>query len=404
MATFEDLEFYPGDPIFGLNDLFRADPRPQKVNLGVGIYLDELGRLPLPEAVGEAEVRLAQQQAPHGYLPMGGSPELVPLIQELVFGNPVTVPEPVEGLLERIATVQTLGGSGALKEGADFLHQLLGANRVVLSDPSWANHAAIFGGAGYQIGRYRYYHAVNHRVDIDGMLQDLAGLEPGTVVVLHACCHNPTGYDLDPEQWRRVAEAIQQVGAVAFLDMAYQGFWQGLEQDRVAVDTFVATGQRFFVGNSFSKNFGLYGERVGGLSVVCRDADEAKRVHSQLCKVIRTNYSCPPTHGAAVVTTVLGDPELRASWEAELAGMRSRIRTMREELVDGLRAAGVDSMDFVLHQNGMFSYSGLNVEQMVRLREDHGVYGTDDGRICVAGLNEENVEYVARAIAAVVKG
>ncbi|MEL4503650.1 amino acid aminotransferase [Luteococcus sp. H138] len=413
MATFEDLELYPGDPIFGLTDMFRADPRPQKVNLGVGVYLDELGRLPLPQAVGEAEKRLAEQQAPHGYLPMGGSPELVPLIQQLVFGAPspepvegnsATAPEPVEGLLERVATVQTLGGSGALKEGADFLHQLMGASTVALSDPSWANHAAIFGGAGYDVVRYRYYDAVNHRVDIDGMLADIAALRPGTVVVLHACCHNPTGYDPAAEDWPRIADAVAQTGAIAFLDMAYQGFSRGLAEDRLAVDAFGASGQRFFVGNSFSKNFGLYGERIGGLSVVCRDADEAQRVHSQLCKVIRTNYSCPPSHGAAIVTTVLGDAELRVSWEAELAGMRSRIRTMREALAAGLRAAGAEQMDFVLQQNGMFSYSGLSVEQMHRLRTDHGVYGTDDGRICVAGLNEENVGYVAKAIAAVVKG
>ncbi|MDN5564723.1 MAG: aspartate/tyrosine/aromatic aminotransferase, partial [Luteococcus sp.] len=397
MATFDDVEFYPGDPIFGLTDMFNADDREQKVNLGVGIYLDEMGRLPLPQAVGVAEKRLAEQGAPHGYIPMGGLPSFIPADQELVFGADAAVV--AEG---RIATVQTLGGSGALKEAADFLHVLMDANVVALSDPSWANHAAIFGGAGYDVVRYRYYDAANRRVDVDGMLEDLAALQPGAVVVLHACCHNPTGYDLDAEQWVRVTEAVEQAGAIAFLDMAYQGFSRGLDEDRVAVDTFVASGQRFFVGNSFSKNFGLYGERIGGLSLVCRDADEARRVSSQLCKVVRANYSCPPAHGAQIVTTVLADAELRASWEAELAAMRDRIRAVREALTAGLHEAGVADMDFVLDQNGMFSYSGLSAEQMQRLRTEHGVYGTDEGRICVAGLNEDNVGYVAKAIAAVV--
>ncbi|ROR54360.1 aromatic-amino-acid transaminase [Luteococcus japonicus] len=397
MATFDDVEFYPGDPIFGLTDMFNADDREQKVNLGVGIYLDEMGRLPLPQAVGVAEKRLAEQGASHNYIPMGGLPSFIPADQELVFGADAAVV--AEG---RIATVQTLGGSGALKEAADFLHVLMDANVVALSDPSWANHAAIFGGAGYDVVRYRYYDAANRRVDVDGMLEDLAALQPGAVVVLHACCHNPTGYDLDAEQWVRVTEAVEQAGAIAFLDMAYQGFSRGLDEDRVAVDTFVASGQRFFVGNSFSKNFGLYGERIGGLSLVCRDADEARRVSSQLCKVVRANYSCPPAHGAQIVTTVLADAELRASWEAELAAMRDRIRAVREALTAGLHEAGVTDMDFVLDQNGMFSYSGLSAEQMQRLRTEHGVYGTDEGRICVAGLNEDNVGYVAKAIAAVV--
>ncbi|MGO4956779.1 amino acid aminotransferase [Luteococcus sp. Sow4_B9] len=409
MPSFDDLEFYPGDPIFGLTDLFRADERPDKVNLGVGIYLDELGRLPLPEAVRLAEQRLAEQPAPRGYLPMGGDPQLVQLVQQMVFGLPSadesSTPEPVEGLdplHQRIATVQTLGGSGALKEGADFLRALLGASTVALSDPSWANHAAIFGGAGYEVVSYRYHDAQNHRVDVDGMVEDLLAMVPGTVVVLHACCHNPTGYDLSADEWVRVAEACAQRELVPFLDMAYQGFSRGLDEDRVAVDTFVATGQRFFVGNSFSKNIGLYGERIGGLSVVCASRDEATRVHSQLCRVIRTNYSCPPSHGAQVVKLVLSDADLRASWEAELEQMRLRIRRMREALDAGLRAEGIETMGFVTEQAGMFSYCGLDVEQMHRLRSEHGVYGTDDGRLCVAGLNEDNVGYVAKAIAAVV--
>lgn len=397
MASPDDLEFYPGDPIFGLNDLFRADTRPSKVNLGVGVYLDELGRLPLPRAVATAEQRLAEQSAPRGYLPMAGDPELLPLVQELVFGaGSLPLQE------KRVASVQTLGGSGALKEGADFLHGLLGASTATLSDPSWANHSAIFGGAGYEVTSYRYHDAVGHRVDVDGMLADLAALQPGTVVVLHACCHNPTGHDLTGDEWVRVAEAVERSGAVAFLDMAYQGFSHGLEADRVAVEAFVASGQRFFVGNSFSKNLGLYGERVGALHVVCRDEQESATVLSQLARVVRTNYSCPPVHGAAIVKMVLGDPELRASWTAELDAMRERIRGMREQLVAGLAQRGVD-FGFVAEQAGMFSYCGLSVEQMHRLRTDHGVYGTDDGRICVAGLNQDNLDTVVAAIADVVQ-
>ena len=396
MATFDDLEFYPGDPILGLVDLYAADTHVDKVNLGVGIYLDELGRLPLPKAVRAAEERMAEDLGPRGYIPIGGLPAFVEQTQKVVFG--VGSPLLAEG---RVASVQTLGGSGALKEGADFLHALLGASTVALSSPTWGNHAAIFEGAGYEVVRYRYYDEADHGVDYAGLIVDLGNLQAGTVVILHACCHNPTGYDLTPEQWQKVAAVCEERQLVPFLDMAYQGFAAGLDADRVAVDTFVASGQRFFVGNSFSKTFGLYGERVGGLHVVCASADEAKRVESQLCKVIRTNYSNPPTHGAQIVATVLADAELGASWLSELDAMRVRIRQMRVRLVEGLRAQGVTDMDFITDQNGMFSFSGLSTEQMHRLRSDFGVYGTDDGRLCVAGLNDENVDVVAKAIAGV---
>lgn len=395
MASFDDITFYPGDPILGLADLYAADTHPEKVNLGVGIYLDEQGRLPLPASVEQAERRLAEAPAPRGYIPIGGLPSFVEQTRSVVFGSSPTVE------LDRVATVQTLGGSGALKEGADFLRELLGADRMVMSDPSWANHSAIFEGAGYRVDHYRYYDPQVRAVDFPGMLADLGTAQAGTVVILHACCHNPTGYDLTAEQWRQVADICQQRDLMAFLDMAYQGFAQGLEADRTAVDIFAASGQRFCVGNSFSKTFGLYGERVGALHLVCRDADEATRVRSQLCRVIRTNYSNPPTHGAAVVASVLADPELRAGWQAELAEMRERIRQMRQALVAGLREQGINDMGFVLEQNGMFSYSGLTVAQMRSLRSDFGVYGTDDGRMCVAGLNQDNAAVVARAIAKV---
>ncbi|GAA1391980.1 amino acid aminotransferase [Luteococcus peritonei] len=396
MPSYDDIEYYPGDPILGLADLYAADTHPQKVNLGVGIYLDEQGRLPLPECVEVAERRIAANPAPRGYIPIGGLPDYVARTQEVVFGADSPLLEQ-----QRVASVQTLGGSGALKEGADFLRGLLGASKMIMSNPSWANHQAIFEGAGYEVGRYRYHDDEAHGVDVDGMLADLAAAEPGTVVVLHACCHNPTGYDIDEAQWRQVAEGAKRRELVPFLDMAYQGFAEGLEADRVAIRVFAESGQRFCVGNSFSKTFGLYGERVGALHLVCRDDEEAVRVRSQLCRVIRTNYSNPPTHGARVVSEVLGDEQLRASWETELAGMRERIRRMREALVTGLREEGVEDMDFVAEQNGMFSNSGLSVAQMHQLRSDFGVYGTDDGRMCVAGLNEDNVQVVARAIAQV---
>lgn len=393
--SYDDLEFYPGDPILGLTDMFAADTRPEKVNLGVGIYLDELGRLPLPQCVHVAEERIAEQATPRGYIPIGGLPAYVEQTQRVVFGD--------EADLSRVASVQTLGGSGALKEAADFLHMLLGAKKLLVSDPSWANHRAIWETAGYEVGTYRYHDRENHSIDVDGMLEDLRGAETGTVVILHACCHNPTGYDLDREQWTAVVEACKAAELVPYIDMAYQGFADGLDEDRFAIDLFLASGQRFYVGNSFSKNFGLYGERVGALHAVCRDAEEAKRVRSQLTKLIRSNYSNPPRHGAEIVATVLADEELKASWLGEVKAMRDRIAGMRQRLAEALRAEGVD-MDFVVAQRGMFSYSGLTTEQMHRLRSDYGVYGTDDGRLCVAGLNEDNVATVAKAIAGVVKG
>lgn len=393
--SFETMEYYPGDPILGLTDLFAADQRANKVNLGVGIYLDELGRLPLPQCVHVAEERIADQATPRGYIPITGLPAFVEQARRVVFGD--------EADVSRVASVQTLGGSGALKEAADFLHAMLGATRVVVSDPSWANHQAIWEQAGYEVGQYRYHDRENHAIDFDGMLEDLRGEKAGTVVILHACCHNPTGYDLTREQWQQVVDVCHEQGLIAYLDMAYQGFADGLDEDRFAVDRFLASGQRFFVGNSFSKNFGLYGERVGALHAACKDADEARRVGSQLARIIRSNYSNPPRHGAEIAAVVLADDELKASWLGEVAEMRERIALMRRRLVDELHQRGV-SMDFIVQQRGMFSYSGLTTEQMHKLREEQGVYGTDDGRLCVAGLNEDNVATVADAIAAVVKG
>ena len=332
---------------------------------------------------------------PRGYLPINGLAGYTDAVKTLVFG--ASAPVITEG---RVATIQALGGTGALKVGADFLHRLSPAAKVLVSDPSWENHRALFGAAGFEIGTYRYYDAAARGIDFEGMLADLKAAAPGTIVVLHACCHNPTGYDLTAAQWEQVIATVKEKQLTAFLDMAYQGFSQGLEEDGATVRKFAAAGLAFFVATSFSKSFSLYGERVGALSVVCESKDEAERVMSQLKVVIRANYSNPPTHGATIVATALANPELRALWEKELGEMRGRIKAMRQQLADGLKAAGAN-MDFVVQQVGMFSYSGLSKEQMLRLRSEFGIYGTDKGRICVAALNSRNIDYVCQSIAKV---
>lgn len=400
MSVFTAVQAAPADPILGLTEAFVADKNPQKVNLGVGVYQDENGKLPLLGCVRLAEQRLSEDPKPRGYLPIHGLALYDDDVKFLVFG------EGSEAVTSgRVITAQALGGTGALKIGADFLHTLTPDAQVLVSDPSWENHQALFTRAGFNVAKYRYYDAEARGIDVGGMLADLQAATPGTIVVLHACCHNPTGYDLTPEQWDRVIETIKEGGLIPFLDMAYQGFGYGLDEDGAVVRKFAEQVGSFLVSTSFSKSFGLYGERVGGLSLVCTDAEEAQRVLSQVKVTIRTNYSNPPTHGAAIVTTVLADPELRAQWEAELAEMRTRIKAMRAALVEGLKAAGVeDDMSFITDQIGMFSYSGLTKDQMIRLREEFGVYGTNVGRICVAALNQGNIDYVAHAVAEVMKG
>jgi aromatic-amino-acid transaminase len=394
MSLFSAVEAAPADPILGLTEKFNADTDPRKVNLGVGVYQDASGKLPLLEAVRAAEARLAAEPKPRGYLPIDGMKLYDDDVKELVFGVGAEA-------LDRTVTVQALGGTGALKIGADFLRQVTGASTVLISSPSWENHRALFSRAGFEVGEYRYYDPAARGIDFAGMVADLRAAEPGTVVLLHACCHNPTGYDLDAEQWAQVIDLVKAGGLTAFLDMAYQGFAKSLDEDGAVVRAFAEAGLTFLCSTSFSKSFSLYGERVGALSIVCADAAEAKRVLSQLKIVVRTNYSNPPTHGAALVETVLRDPELRAQWVAELAAMRDRIKEMRQALVAGLRAEGIEDMGFIAEQVGMFSYSGLTKEQMIALREQHHVYGTDAGRICVAALNDRNVGYVSKAIAAV---
>jgi aromatic-amino-acid transaminase len=397
MTLFAAVELAPRDPILGLNEQFAADPNPAKVNLGVGVYFDDAGKLPLLACVKAAEQQLNDAAKPRGYLPIDGIAAYDKAVQRLVFGadSPVLA-------AGRVATVQALGGTGGLKVGADFLKKLNPDATVLISDPSWENHRALFTNAGFAVGIYGYYDAENRGVRFDEMLADLNAAKAGTIVVLHACCHNPTGYDLTAAQWDQVIAACQARGLVPFLDMAYQGFGDGIAEDGAVVQQFLASGQDFFVATSFSKSFSLYGERVGALSVVCASKDEAARVLSQLKITIRTNYSNPPTHGAQVVTTVLDTPALRAQWEQELAGMRQRIKQMRQLLADKLKAAGVkQDFSFITRQRGMFSYSGLSKAQMERLRSEFGVYGVDSGRICVAALNTGNIDYVVAAIAKV---
>ena len=398
MSLFTAVEMAPRDPILGLNEQFGADTNPAKVNLGVGVYYDDNGKLPLLECVQAAEKQMMESPKARGYLPIDGIAAYDSAVKGLVFG---VDSEPVTS--GRVATVQCIGGTGGLKVGADFLKRLNPDAKVMISDPSWENHRALFTNAGFTVESYPYYDAATRGINFDGMLAALNAAPAGTVVVLHACCHNPTGYDITAAQWDQVVAAVKANNLVAFLDMAYQGFGYGLEEDGAAVGKFVAAGLNFFVSTSFSKSFSLYGERVGGLSVVCESKEEAGRVLSQLKIVIRTNYSNPPIHGGTVVATVLNTPELRALWEKELGEMRVRIKAMRQKLVDGLKAAGVkEDMSFITQQIGMFSYSGLSKDQMVRLRNEFGVYGTDTGRMCVAALNSKNIDYVCASIAKVI--
>jgi aromatic-amino-acid transaminase len=402
MTLFATVEMAPRDPILGLNEQFNADPNPAKVNLGVGVYYDENGKLPLLQCVAAAEKALIEQGKPKGYLPIDGIAAYDKAVQDLVFGSQG---EAGKALVAsgRVATVQAIGGTGGLKVGADFLKRLNPGAKVMISDPSWENHRALFTNAGFAVEAYPYYDAASRGIDVAGMMAALNAAPAGTVVVLHACCHNPTGYDLTPTQWAEVVNTVKARGLVAFLDMAYQGFGEGIAQDGAVVGQFMAAGLDFFVSTSFSKSFSMYGERVGALSVVCESKEEAGRVLSQLKIVIRTNYSNPPTFGAQVVATVLNTPELRRLWEEELAGMRVRIKAMREQLVTKLQAAGVQGdLSFITRQKGMFSYSGLNKPQMERLRSEFGVYGVDSGRICVAALNAKNIDAVASAIATVI--
>ncbi|OYU12356.1 MAG: aromatic amino acid aminotransferase [Comamonadaceae bacterium PBBC1] len=398
MSLFSAVEMAPRDPILGLNEQYNADTNPNKVNLGVGVYFDDNGKLPLLQCVQAAEKTMMATPTARGYLPIDGIVAYDNAVKALVFGAESDVVKS-----GRVSTVQAIGGTGGLKIGADFLKKVSPNAKVLISDPSWENHRAIFVNAGFEVGTYAYYDAEKRGVNFDGMLASLNAADEGTIVVLHACCHNPTGYDITDAQWDQVIAVVKAKSLTAFLDMAYQGFGHGIAEDGAVIGKFVAAGLNIFVSTSFSKSFSLYGERVGALSVVASDKEEASRVLSQLKIAIRTNYSNPPIHGGAVVAAVLNNPELRAQWEQELAEMRVRIKAMRQKLVDSLKAAGVQQdMSFITSQIGMFSYSGLTKDQMVRLRSEFGVYGTDTGRMCVAALNSKNIDYVCAAIAKVV--
>ncbi len=387
----------PRDPILGLNEAFNADSRTTKVNLGVGVYFDDNGKIPLLNAVKVAEKARLEAMPSRGYQPIDGLAAYNQAVQVMLFGK--ESPLLAEG---KVVTAQALGGTGALKVGADYLKRLLPGATVYISDPSWENHRAIFETAGFPVDSYPYYDAATRGVNFAAMKSCLNSLQGGSIIVLHACCHNPTGADLSEAQWREIIEVIQARGLVPFIDMAYQGFADGIAEDALALNLFVASGLQFFVSTSYSKSFSLYGERVGALSVITASKDESARVLSQIKRMIRSNYSNPPTHGGAVVAAVLGSPELRQMWEAELVVMRERIKTMRSSLVEKLKAKGVaQDFSFVIKQRGMFSYTGLSAEQVARMQNEFGVYAVNTGRICVAALNTKNIDYVADAVAAV---
>ncbi|HAS1950552.1 TPA: aromatic amino acid transaminase [Enterobacter asburiae] len=395
---FQKVDAYAGDPILSLMERFKEDPRSDKVNLSIGLYYNEDGIIPQLKAVAEAEARL--NAVPHGaslYLPMEGLNAYRNTIAPLLFGADHSVLAQ-----KRVATIQTLGGSGALKVGADFLKKYFPDSGVWVSDPTWENHVAIFEGAGFNVATYPWFDSETNGVRVEALLEKLNTLPARSIVLLHPCCHNPTGADLTNAQWDAVIEVLKARDLIPFLDIAYQGFGAGMEEDAYAIRAVACAGLPALVSNSFSKIFSLYGERVGGLSVVCEDAEAAGRVLGQLKATVRRIYSSPPNFGAQVVATVLGDEQLKASWLAEVEAMRKRILSMRQELVNVLKeAVPGHNFDYLLKQRGMFSYTGLSAAQVDRLREEFGVYLIASGRMCVAGLNASNVHRVAQAFAAV---
>ena len=389
------IELAPRDPILGLTEAFNLDPNPNKVNLGQGVYVDDTGKVPVLECVRRVENELNARALPRSYLPIDGLPAYNKLAQTLVLGaDHPAVRE------KRTVTVQCLGGTGALKVGADLLRRFDPAAEVWISHPSWENHQALFDYAGFKVNAYPYYDPQTHGCNFDAMLAGLGELKAGSIVVLHACCHNPTGVDLSEDQWQRVIEVVQRRDLVPFLDLAYQGFGDGLDQDAYAVRRFAEACPAVFIASSFSKSLSLYGERIGALSVVTQSPDEAARVLSQLKRVIRTNYSNPSTHGGQIAAAVLSEPQLRAMWERELGEMRDRIKLMRRLLVEKVRERRADfDLSYMLKQRGMFSYSGLTKAQVQALREKYSIYAVESGRICVAALSTRNVDYVAQAVA-----
>lgn len=394
---FQHLEPYAGDPILSLNDAFQKDPRSDKINLSIGIYFDDAGRIPVLDCVRQAEAQMLADSAPKSYLPIEGAAAARAAVQKLLFG---AGHEAVTS--RRVATLQTVGSSGGLKVGADFLKRWFPDSAVWVSDPTWDNHRAMFEGAGVSVQTYPYYDAATGGLKFDAMLQTLRTLPARSVVLLHACCHNPTGVDLTHAQWETLIPVLRERALLPYLDLAYQGYGDGIEEDAFAVRALASAGLPFFVANSFSKSMSVYGERAGALSVVCADAAQAELVLGQMKAAVRRNYSSPAIHAAGIISRVLEDPALRASWQADVAAMRERILAMRRSL-HGVLSARLPGRDFgyFLTQRGMFSYTGLSAAQVDRLREEFGVYLVRSGRMCVAGLNTGNVERTAQAMAAV---
>ena len=397
MNLFSSVQLAPKDPIFGLTEAYTADQRPGKVNLGVGVYYTDEGKVPLLRAVLEAEKEVVAKESPRAYIPIEGPNPYNSAVQNLLFGKDSALIQ-----AGRVVTAECLGGTGALRVGGDFVKRLEPNSPAAISSPSWENHRGIFEAAGYTVLDYTYFDPKTRGVDFDGMVKSLESFPAKTLVILHACCHNPTGADLTKDQWKTIISICQQKQLIPFLDIAYQGFADGIEEDGAAVRMFADSGMSFFVSSSFSKSFSLYGERVGALSIVTQSKEESARVLSQLKRVIRTNYSNPPTHGAAIVATVLNSPKLRQMWEDELAQMRDRIKSMRHGLKEKLAAAGIShDFSFIEAQRGMFSYSGLTADQVAKLQEQDAIYALSTGRICVAALNSKNIDRVAQAIARV---
>jgi aromatic-amino-acid transaminase len=394
ISLLDSVPLVPSDPILGVTEAFLRDPNPRKVNLGQGLYYGEDGAIPLLECVRDAESRVVAAAAPRGYLPSDGLGAYADRVRELVFSRDA----------RHSVTVQAVGGTGALKIGADFLRRIAPSASVWISQPSWENHRQLFEAAGFLVKTYEYYNAATHGLDFAAMLASLGAAVRGDIVVLHGCCHNPTGVDLQPQQWRDLAALVASRGLIPFIDLAYQGFGDGLEEDAFAARLFAKkVAPPVLVASSFSKSFSLYGERVGALSIATASDEQAVRVRSQLKQIVRTNYSNPPTHGAKLVAAVLSSAELRTLWERELAGMRDRIKKMRAQLVAGISdRVPSANFSFVLAQRGMFSYSGLTRERVTRLREKYSVYAIDTGRLCIPALNPKNIDYVATAIADVI--
>lgn len=394
---FERIAAAPADPILGLADLFRADDRPNKINLGIGVYKDETGKTPVLTSVKKAEQYLLENETTKNYLGIDGLPDFAVCTQELLFGKENAIIS-----TKRARTAQTPGGTGALRVAADFIATQTYAKRIWVSQPSWPNHKNVFESAGLEVCEYRYYDAVNHSLDFDGMLNALREAKAGDIVLFHGCCHNPTGVDPSVEQWSQLAEWSKNSGWLPLFDFAYQGFARGLEEDAEGLRIFAANHQELLVASSYSKNFGLYNERVGAFTLVSSESGIADTAFSQVKATIRANYSNPPAHGAAIVATILGNDALRALWEQELSDMRQRIHRMRQLFVNTLQEKGAkDDFSFIISQNGMFSFSGLTKEQVIRLREEFAIYAVNSGRVNVAGMTPDNMSALCEAIVAV---